>query len=89
MRYEVGALARSLAGHDKENLFIIIEVRGEYVSLVDGKHRTLEKPKHKNKKHIQVMHDNDVPQRKELIEKLKLTDEAARRIISKAYGVSG
>lgn len=82
MRQGTGALARSLAGHDQENLFIIIEESGEYVSLVDGKIRTLAKPKRKNKKHIQMIHDKDEPQRRKLIEEARLTDEAVRRFIA-------
>lgn len=81
MRYGIGALAKSLAGHDKDNLFVIIEESEEYVSLVDGKFRTQQKPKCKNKKHVQVIHDNDEPQRRVLIEETGLTDEAVKRII--------
>ena len=81
MRYGVGALARSLAGHDKDQFFIILEESEEYVSLMDGKYRTRQKPKCKNKKHIQVIHDNDEPQRRKLIEENKLTDEAVKSFI--------
>lgn len=81
MRYGVGALVCSLAGHDKNQIFIIIEESKEYVSLVDGKFRTLKKPKCKNKKHLQVIHDHDEPQRRKLIEEAALTDEAAKRFI--------
>lgn len=84
MRQRIGALVRSLAGHDRGNLFIIIEKSEEYVSLVDGNIRTLVKPKNKNKKHIQLIHDNDEPQRRTLIEEGRLTDEAVNRFISKA-----
>lgn len=51
-----GTLALSIAGHDKNQLFIIIKEDSEYVYLVDGKNRTLEHPKKKNKKHIQIIH---------------------------------
>lgn len=88
MRYGKGALAKSLAGHDKDNLFIIIEESGEYVSLVDGKKRTMEKPKCKNKKHIQVSHDIGEAQRRELIIEAKLTDEAVKRFILNAGKIS-
>lgn len=81
MRYGIGALAKSLAGHDKNQIFIIIEEHGEYVSLMDGTLRSREKPKCKNKKHIQVIHDDDESQRRELIEGKQLTDEAARSFI--------
>lgn len=52
---ETGMLARSLAGHDRNKLYIIIRTDTEYVWLADGRCRTLENPKKKKKKHIQVI----------------------------------
>ena len=69
-----GALAKSLAGHDKGDFFVIMEETDEYVLLVDGKLRPFKKPKRKNKKHIQVIS-------KGLDHKEKLTDEEIRRLI--------
>ena len=40
-------LVRSLAGHEKDRLYIIIRQDEEYVWLVDGRNRTMEKPKKK------------------------------------------
>lgn len=48
-------LAASKAGHDKNKVYVIIKEEAEYIYLVDGKSRTLEKPKKKNKKHIQLI----------------------------------
>jgi hypothetical protein len=53
---EQGMLARTLAGHDRKKIFIIIRADAEYVWLADGRFRTLEHPKKKKKKHIQVIH---------------------------------
>ena len=50
-----GMLAASKAGHDKGTIYVIIKEETEYIYLVDGKIRTLEKPKKKNKKHIQII----------------------------------
>lgn len=61
MRYGVGALTKLLVGYDKDSLLIIIEESQGYVSLMDGKFRTRQNPKYKNKKHVQVIHDNDRP----------------------------
>src|SRR5699024_8797392 len=72
MEYRKGDLARSLAGHDRGNYFIILAEAGEYVILVNGVSRTMERPKKKNKKHVQVVHrDGGVP----------ATDEAVRLCI--------
>mgnify|MGYP001339228756 CR=1 FL=1 len=51
----LGNFARSIAGHDKGRLYIIIEETDTLLTLVDGRQRTLEKPKQKNRKHVQVM----------------------------------
>lgn len=56
LRIETGMPARSKAGHDWNKLYIIIRAEAEYVWLADGTYRTLEKPKKKKKKHIQVIH---------------------------------
>ncbi len=51
----VGTIVKSIAGHDQDNLFVIVNVENEYVYLVDGKTRLLSKPKKKKLKHIQVI----------------------------------
>lgn len=57
--YEFGRFVTSKAGHDKCKLFVIIKVDSEYVYLVDGKVRTLDKPKKKKKKHVQIINAVD------------------------------
>ena len=54
MDYQPGCPARSLAGHDKDQYYIILSVDKDQVFLTDGRRRTLAKPKKKNKKHIQA-----------------------------------
>lgn len=76
-----GALAKSMAGHDKGDFFVITEELGEYVLLVDGKLRPFKKPKRKNKKHIQIIHDQGQEGRMKLIREEKLTDEEIRKLI--------
>lgn len=49
----IGMLAFSKAGHDKQAVYMITGEEAEYVYLCDGKRRTMENPKKKNKKHIQ------------------------------------
>ena len=36
VEFKEAGLVKSLAGHDKDELYIIISVQGEYVSLSDG-----------------------------------------------------
>ena len=52
---EKGMLARSKAGHDKGQLYVIYDVDETYVYLVDGRIRTIDKPKKKKRKHVQII----------------------------------
>lgn len=81
MDYGIGNLAKSLAGHDKDNLFIIIKESGEYVYLVDGNIRKLEKPKCKKKKHIQVIYVNDKILSEKLVHDKSVTNEEIKYFI--------
>ena len=55
----IGKFATSKAGHDKKKLYVIIKEDSEYVYLVDGDLKTLDKPKKKSKKHIQIINRVD------------------------------
>ncbi len=50
-----GKLAISKSGHDKGNLYVILKEEAADVYLADGRLKTVEKPKKKNKKHIQLI----------------------------------
>ncbi|TCK93437.1 ribosomal protein L14E/L6E/L27E [Natranaerovirga hydrolytica] len=52
-KLKLGQIVKSKAGRDKDRLFVIFEVKDEYVYLVDGDLRKLENPKKKKMKHIQ------------------------------------
>ena len=52
---ETGMLAKSRAGHDKGHLYVIYNADETYVYLVDGKTRTIDKPKKKKRKHVQII----------------------------------
>ncbi len=57
----IGNFARSKAGHDKDKLYVIIDEDNEYVYLSDGKLRTVDRPKKKKKKHIQLVYNKNNP----------------------------
>ena len=49
-----GQLVRSLAGRDKGKHYLVLkELDGKYVLLVNGRRRPLNRPKKKNKAHLQ------------------------------------
>lgn len=48
-----GQLVKSIAGHDKGTYFLIYQIIDDnYVTIVDGKNRKLQKPKLKKVKHL-------------------------------------
>lgn len=51
----VGKFATSKAGHDKAQLYVIVGEEGDFVSLCDGRLKTVDKPKKKRRKHIQLI----------------------------------
>ena len=51
----IGMLAKSAAGHDKGTVYVIFAADDAYVYLVDGKTRTLDRPKKKKYRHIQII----------------------------------
>ena len=48
-------LAKSLAGHDKDHVYAVVNEDERDVSLADGKGRTLDRPKRKNRRHVQMI----------------------------------
>lgn len=50
-----GMLAKSKAGHDKGQVYVIMDTDDAYVYLADGRIRTLGRLKKKKKKHIQTI----------------------------------
>ena len=49
----LGRIVCSKAGRDKDYFMVIVKTEDEYVYVCDGKERPLERPKCKNKKHLQ------------------------------------
>lgn len=53
-----GQVVRSIAGRDTGKVFVILEIiDDQYLYLVDGRLRKLERPKKKKVKHLQITHD--------------------------------
>ena len=53
----VGRFAISKAGHDKGTLYVIVAQEGDFVYMSDGIGKTIERPKKKRLKHVQLMND--------------------------------
>ncbi|MCH1984241.1 KOW domain-containing RNA-binding protein [Ruminococcus sp. OA3] len=76
-----GMFARSLAGHDKGRLYIILCTDEEYVYLADGKNRLLDTPKKKRKRHVQVDYHISALIQDRMDSRCGLRDEDIKRAI--------
>ena len=61
MEFSIGQVVFSKAGRDKGCAFVIVNIDGEYLHLVDGKLRPMENPKKKKAKHLQPTKAVDAP----------------------------
>ncbi len=68
-------IVRSLAGHDKGKLYLIIGEENGRLLLADGKSKTLAKPKLKSSKHLR---------REALNDKAPTTDKEIRTTLAQA-----
>lgn len=76
----IGYFVYSIAGRDKDNIYLVVKEEPDYVWLVDGINRKLNNPKRKNKKHIQIIKKNNPQIYSEMI-----TDEKIKYVIKRLY----
>ncbi len=83
-----GWIVRSVAGHDKGELFCVVGVDQErgMLLLADGKRRRAARPKAKKLGHVQCLADHQHPFQHPAVEKLRqgnaLTDKELRRTLA-------
>lgn len=78
----IGMMASSKAGHDRNEIYVIVGEDEKYVYLCDGRLKTLERPKKKSKKHIQIIKaGNDEKLRRRLQENAPVRNEEIRYAI--------
>ncbi len=59
MKKEIGSFAVPKAGHDRGKPYVVVGYEeGKYL-LADGKIRTMEKPRRKQRKHLEFIHAQD------------------------------
>jgi len=76
----VGGFVLSTAGHDSGQYYVILQIVGEYAYLVDGKIRTLNRPKKKKQKHITVLEETDQALIEKIIQQTVKNEEIKRAI---------
>ncbi|MBE5738512.1 MAG: hypothetical protein E7354_02160 [Clostridiales bacterium] len=50
-----GALVKAIQGRESGQVFIVLDADEEYAYIANGKTRTIEQPKKKNKKHLYLL----------------------------------
>ena len=70
MEFAKSNIIKSDAGRDKEKLFVVLAIEGEYLLLSDGKSRKVEAPKRKKSKHVLFVAEDT----SRIAEKLKLNE---------------
>ncbi len=50
-----GTVVKSLSGHDKGNVYVVVDVTENFALLCDGKNKLLSNPKKKNCKHLEIL----------------------------------
>lgn len=77
----IGCFASSLAGHDTSTVYVIIDADAEYVYLSDGKLKTVDAPKKKKYKHVQIINKKDSEIELKHNKHINLIDEDIKRAI--------
>lgn len=80
-RFEKGYFAVSKAGHDCNEIYVIINFDSEYAYLADGRLKTVDRPKKKKLKHIQIIKYIDQDIESKLGQNKLLINEDIKRAI--------
>ena len=75
----IADLVESTAGRDKGKLFYVIEADETYLMLVNGKDRTIDKPKRKKRKHARKVLRSETRVANKLREGDKVLNSELRR----------
>lgn len=86
---KAGDVVVSRAGHDRQQLFVVLGSEGEYAFIADGKSRTLEKPKKKKRMHLNACPTKQDVEMKALVQGEQITNAALRRHLKWVEEVMG
>lgn len=82
MRFEKAQIVRSVSGHDRGELFCVMDMDGERLLLADGKRRRVNSPKRKNAKHVISAGDWEHPTLEEIRAGRPVGDGALRKALA-------
>ena len=80
--FEIGRIVKATAGRDRDKLFMIVGIIDEnHVWLVNGKNRTIDKPKKKKLKHLKPTEELDYQIREKILGNRQIFDSEIRKIL--------
>ena len=82
MTFEKADIVTSLNGRDEGKIFIIIESKEGYSYIADGKHRRIDNPKKKNRKHLKLLYKAKGPIVTKILDGDKVTNNELRRALA-------
>ena len=88
MELEIGNVVISTMGRDKGLYFIVVGIEENYVYLVDGSVRKVDKPKRKKVKHIELtsLHEENIAIK--VKNKHKITNQDIKKALREILKVS-
>ena len=82
MEYAKAQIVRSLAGHDKGELFCVLDTDGTYLLLCDGKRRRTTHPKRKKGVHVACAGEFQHPALEKIRAGQEVSDSEIRRALA-------
>ena len=82
------SVVRSLAGRDEGTLYFVLSAEEDFLLLADGKHRRLENPKRKRKKHVAPVEIAESTVAEKIRSNEKITNSELRKAIAALSGAN-
>ena len=81
-------IVKSLAGRDTGALYFVLSAEEDFLLLADGKHRRLENPKRKRKKHVVLVETGENAVAEKIRSNEKITNSELRKAIAAISGTN-
>ena len=81
-------IVKSLSGRDTGTLYFVLSAEEDFLLLADGKHRRLENPKRKRKKHVALVETGENAVAEKIRSNEKITNSELRKAIAALSGTN-
>lgn len=80
--FEIGEIVEATAGRDRGKFFIVMaRIDDDYVWIVNGTNRTIEKPKKKKNKHLKATGTSDYQIREKILNGRRVFDSEICKVL--------